>query len=351
MLPTLGILISLLQAIPPAGAASADSDGFGAAALEQWRGYEASTAGEYEKFEAAENARWRTLQERVRRIWPDGAMPEARTYVEYSQDDSARLRIDYAEGVVTAEALLEADARSPERARYKVQATIAAAVAPRESPAAVLAPGEVDLRELSRARLSEERVVAGDGGPRTLYRITLKMVPDYILKRARRVKPWVDQWARRYGLEPAYLLAIIRQESAFNPRARSWVPAYGLMQIVPKYAGKEVLAAVTGRTTLPDAELLYDPASNIMVGATYLQLLRDRYFSDVTDATRRMYLMTASYNWGPHRVRKAMVRGRIPAAASGVATFEALQNVAPDETRVYLRKVREYLNEFRRAGL
>ncbi len=37
----------------------------------------------------------------------------------------------------------------------------------------------------------------------------------------------------------------------------------------------EVLKAVTGKNTKPDEDFLYDPEKNIMVGATYVHILRD----------------------------------------------------------------------------
>jgi membrane-bound lytic murein transglycosylase C len=77
----------------------------------------------------------------------------------------------------------------------------------------------------------------------------------------------------------------MRQESAFNPRARSWVGALGLMQIYPPYAGKEVFKIVKHQDATPSDDFLYDPKNNIMMGATFLQILRDRYFADIKDCT------------------------------------------------------------------
>jgi membrane-bound lytic murein transglycosylase C len=140
-------------------------------------------------------------------------------------------------------------------------------------------------------------------------------------------------------------MAIIRQESAFNPRARSHIPAFGLMQIVPKFAGREVLSVVAKKSVQPDSDFLYDPKRNIMLGTTYLQLLRDQYFPKIAEPMRS-YLMTASYNWGPHRIQKAIKTKRLSVTDDAKSVFQRLQEIAPQETQEYLRKVTQYRKEF-----
>lgn len=151
----------------------------------------------------------------------------------------------------------------------------------------------------------------------------------------------------KYNLDPAFILAIIRQESSFNPKARSKVGAIGLMQIMPQFAGSEVLKAVTGKSDHPTPEFLYNPAQNIMIGSTYLQLLRDEYFPSVKEDEKRMYLMTASYNWGPHRIKTAIKKGRLSTIVPSGEVFNRLQQIAPIETQEYLRKVKSYTDDFR----
>ncbi|MBI1861333.1 MAG: lytic transglycosylase domain-containing protein [Deltaproteobacteria bacterium] len=86
------------------------------------------------------------------------------------------------------------------------------------------------------------------------------------------------------GLDPNLLLAVARQESAFNPRARSVANARGLLQILPK----------TGRRFRKRLDL-YDPEMNIEVGSRYLYELLKRLNGNIP-------LALASYNAGPERV-------------------------------------------------
>jgi soluble lytic murein transglycosylase len=128
--------------------------------------------------------------------------------------------------------------------------------------------------------------------------------------------------ARGLALDPSLLLAVMRRESAFEPRARSAAAAEGLLQLRPETADR--LAAVLGVEPPPDGAL-GAPGEAIPLGAASLALLLSR-FGDVPAAL-------AAYNAGP-------------AAAAGWATAGAgtpldawVENLSWRETRSYVRGV------------
>jgi membrane-bound lytic murein transglycosylase F len=86
--------------------------------------------------------------------------------------------------------------------------------------------------------------------------------------------------------------SMIYQESRFNPNAKSWVGAIGLMQIMPATA-KE-LGIVNSN----------DPRQNIEGGIKYLNILFNK-FSSVKDTTQRQKLTMASYNCGYYHILDA----------------------------------------------
>lgn len=317
---------------------------------------EKQTNESYTQHELQAEQAFKDLEERVKRTWSDGAIPEVKINVIYGESDLARTKIDYENGKITVEALKnpgESDEVVKKRATKILESIISTNT---DDPKAIITTDEITsdktspstLAENFSAKLTPANQEAGtDHISRPSFKFTLSLVPEYIKKRAARYKPIVELWAKKYKIDPAFVLAIIRQESSFNPHARSWVPAYGLMQIVPKYAGQEVLKAVTGKNTLPDSDFLFTPEKNIMMGATYLQILRDQYFSDIKDEQKRQYLITAAYNWGPHRIRNAFKKGRLNSRAPASEIFDKLQQIAPAETQIYLRKVTQYANEFR----
>ncbi|HKP86055.1 MAG TPA: lytic transglycosylase domain-containing protein [Blastocatellia bacterium] len=93
----------------------------------------------------------------------------------------------------------------------------------------------------------------------------------------------IKQSAARNGIDPNLMVAVMRQESGFNPRALSYKGATGLMQLMPGTARR---FGVTN---------IYDPADNIEGGAKYLRFLLDTFNGDVA-------LVLAGYNAGENAV-------------------------------------------------
>ncbi len=99
--------------------------------------------------------------------------------------------------------------------------------------------------------------------------------------------------ARQYDVDPDWVYAVIRQESAFLHNARSPVGAQGMMQIMPA-TGK--LLARQMKIPAPTPRDLATPETNIRMGVFYLSDLLKQFNGN-------MILATASYNAGPHRAK------------------------------------------------
>ncbi len=129
--------------------------------------------------------------------------------------------------------------------------------------------------------------------------------------------------ARRNGLDPLLLAAVIRVESGFRPDALSSVGARGLMQVVP-----ETGAWAARQMGWPDfhPERLFDPAVNIPIGAWYLASLRREFGG-------RLPAALAAYNGGRQNVRLWLDSGRWD---GGAASVDAIPF---PETRHFVRRV------------
>ncbi len=91
------------------------------------------------------------------------------------------------------------------------------------------------------------------------------------------------------------LAAICYTESCFDPKARSWAGACGLMQLMPQTAQGYGLSE----------DKIYDPEANVQTAVKVInQLLKD--YRDVPDKVERLNFVLASYNGGPGHVRDAM---------------------------------------------
>ena len=85
------------------------------------------------------------------------------------------------------------------------------------------------------------------------------------------------------------------QESCFDPNAKSWAGACGLMQIMPSTAD---------HLGLP-MSAIHDAESNVAAAAKYMAELQG-HFSDIGDPTQRVLFALAAYNGGFHHIRDAM---------------------------------------------
>jgi soluble lytic murein transglycosylase len=128
--------------------------------------------------------------------------------------------------------------------------------------------------------------------------------------------------AAELGLEPAYVLGLIRQESRFVADARSSVGAQGLMQVMPTTARWTARKLGIGGFT-PDQ--LSDRDTNLAIGTGYLKLVLDSFDGS-------MPLAAAAYNAGPSRPR-AWRNGPVIEAAAWA------ENVPFPETRDYVKRV------------
>jgi soluble lytic murein transglycosylase-like protein len=120
--------------------------------------------------------------------------------------------------------------------------------------------------------------------------------------------------AKRHGVDPALLAALVKQESNFNPAAKSGAGARGLTQLM------DATARGLGVTDS------FDPAQALEGGAKFLGGLLKQFKGDER-------LALAAYNAGPGAVQKY----------GGIPPYE--------ETQRYVPKVLGYYEQYRRAGI
>lgn len=157
--------------------------------------------------------------------------------------------------------------------------------------------------------------------------------------------PMILRHSKDWNIEPALTLAVIHQESAFKAYARSGAPAYGLMQITPDMAGRDVARLLSNTNKKIPEYLLFDPEFNLMVGIAYLHYLDTKYFSNVTNKKSRMLCSIAAYNGGMGHVKKLFSAkySEFNNAVNKLSPGEVQSILATKhpfkETRDYVRKV------------
>jgi len=150
---------------------------------------------------------------------------------------------------------------------------------------------------------------------------------DLDLRFPLKYKAHIEKQANSNRLDTAWLFAVVRQESAFIPDARSGAGALGLMQLMPRTA-RQVSRRLHGRSLRSLSSLLLEPKLNIQLGSAYLRQVFDRL-------DQHQVLATAAYNAGPRRVKRWLPERDMPADLW-------VETVPFKETRTYLQRVLSY---------
>lgn len=138
-----------------------------------------------------------------------------------------------------------------------------------------------------------------------------------------RYQDQIREAAAQYGLRPAYIAAIVLNESSYDPRAVSSAGARGLMQLLPD-TGRWI-AGRLGLSGYTDDDL-FDPETNLRLGAWYLNYLSDLYGGDPV-------LVACAFHAGHGNVDTWLTR------YSRDGKTLSLSEIPMENTRNYARKV------------
>ncbi|HEX2644250.1 MAG TPA: lytic transglycosylase domain-containing protein [Thermoanaerobaculia bacterium] len=222
--------------------------------------------------------------------WPEPALRRAKLMIDLGLDDLAEREMEILDG------------RASERDLLALKALLLCRQGEQRT-------GLLLLREAFPAL----------GGPRQ------STVPEEILRAYYPLEygDTIAAAAAEVGLPPYLVAGIIRQESAFDPRATSPVGARGLMQLMPATARE-----MSSKVGLPYApESLYRPEVSIRLGAAYFREVLDGFDGNVA-------LALAGYNGGPNRIRRLREEA---GPAAGLDDF--LENLSLDESRNYVKRI------------
>jgi len=307
-------------------------------------------------------------------IWgerePEVASP--RRYVKYSNAYEARAIVDFEQGFLQVETVATDDMRTKLR-----QAIIGTLLTDRDMRVE-------DIFSDAEPHISGEPFLLGqvldeDGQPvrwrwraerfadhllatalrrerqngRILHSVRVALVDNHQQLRERAYAQEVLACAAQYRVDAPLIYAVIEVESAFNPYAVSPASAYGLMQVVPATAGRDVFERVKRTGGQPTREQLFKPPFNIDIGSAYLHLLQDVYLDEIRDGNSRRFAVIAAYNGGPGSTLQAFdsQRTRALERINRMSSAEVYQHLVRRhpfaETRGYLQKVRAAEQRYR----
>lgn len=331
---------------------------------EAWQKEEDDFANAWEALEKAHQEEWARLEAEVKQKWQEFDHTTKKEWVAYSADRNARGKVDFEKGKLVFEAVVpDDDPEAFKKARQEIERQANRAFSKKDITGKGVLDDQILTKDREKVTSSNfgryirkellpsispqpEVFTSRDGTRRRRYTAYTEMVPGHVDIRARKYLPYVMENARRFHIQPQLVLAVMETESSFNPEAVSDCNAVGLMQIIPKWAGREAYRAIYGVDTAPSWGYLFKPENNIRLGCKYLSLLRYNHFKDVRGEVKNRYVTICGYNWGPTAMRRKVVnRYRLNSMADS-QVYALLRRKTPEETRNYIKLVTERMQKY-----
>ncbi|MCZ4296357.1 membrane-bound lytic murein transglycosylase MltC [Vibrio sinaloensis] len=334
----------------------------------------AQLPGQFEKDTAALDALINSFSGNIEKRWGRNEIKFAgkSNYVKYIDNYLSRSEVNFDKGLITIETVSPTDPKA-----HLKNAIITTLLTPDD-------PANVDLFSSKEITLEGQpflyqQVVDQDNKPiqwswranrfadylianklkvkdvdfKKAYYVEIPMVAEQFEIRSYKYADIVQRASRKYDIPEDLIYAIIKTESSFNPYAVSWANAYGLMQVVPKTAGRDVFKLVKKRSGEPTPEYLFNPENNIDTGTAYFYILKNRYLKDVNHPTSLEYSMISAYNGGTGGVLNTFNRNDRKRAMNDLNSLQpnqvywALTKKHPNaEARRYLEKVTKFKKDF-----
>lgn len=334
--------------------------------------YQQAIDNELNKFKSATN-----------KLWGDFNIGNAKVFVSYSDDLKTRRIVDFEQGKITVQQLAPVasrgmgaqlskeliqlatsttndafnnsslDKRLEQAAKQASTNTTQAKPSNQPLIADILTgksqPTKVETEQAMIKQVKEGKATsqAANQDGLQVYSFSVPLNTANLSSKAQTYKPLALKYAQEEKIDPALVLAIMHSESSFNPVAKSHVPAYGLMQIVPTSAGKDASQKVYGKQLLLSPSYLYNAENNIKMGCAYLNILNYRYLKAITHPESRLYCVISAYNTGSGNVAKAFTGAtNVNTAATKINQMtpsqvyqHLIKNLPYEETRNYLKVV------------
>jgi len=334
----------------------------------------AELPGQFEKDTAALDALISSFSGNIEKRWGRGELKFAgkSNYVKYIDNYLSRSEVNFDKGLITIETVSPTDPK-----KHLKNAIVTTLLTPDD-------PANVDLFSSKDIKLEGQpflyrQVVDQDKKAiqwswranrfadylianklkvknvdfKKAYYVEIPMVEEQFEIRSYKYADIVQRASRKYDIPEDLIYAIIKTESSFNPYAVSWANAYGLMQVVPKTAGKDVFKLVKKKSGQPSPEYLFNPENNIDTGTAYFYILKNRYLKDVNHPLSLEYSMISAYNGGTGGVLNTFNRNDRKRAMRDLNSLQpnqvywALTKKHPNaEARRYLEKVTKFKKDF-----
>lgn len=305
------------------------------------------------------------FKKKLKAIWPDAELSSAKKLVNYSKDLKTKSLIDFKNN----EIIISQISANEKEAKQKLFSALNETL--NIDTQEVFAQSDLeqnidkisnDSQYIKKAELNKVSLLKQEDNSsfeidaknieitqkENVYQIKYILPADSTYQRSSKYLVLAKSNASRFNLQAQWLLAIMHTESSFNPMAKSYIPAFGLMQIVPKSAGIDSYRFLYEERRLLSASYLYNTENNIEIGSAYFHILYYKYLASIKDPQSRLYCAIAGYNTGAGNVARAFIGDNDVKKASLLINQMRpedvydylLDNLKYDEPKQYLKQVR-----------
>lgn len=348
--------------------------------MEDFNRYKQSQEAEFEAYQKAQTKVYKDYKKEINLFWNDAKLSTQESWLSYSDDKKTRSDVNFKDNIIT----LETIAASEDEAKRNLQIALAKAVTidtktlqendglekklseitkpfnikdSKVDNKPILStvvfdkkPTENSVKKYVNKHISDSKIDVRESKKLKhvkIYSVVVKLPNDTMIKRSKIYLADVKEHAKKRKLPKPLIFAVIHSESSFNPRARSHVPAYGLMQIVPNTAGRDTYKFLYNQDKLVSGAYLYNSKNNIKMGSAYLHILYYKYLRKIKNPDSRLYCTIAAYNTGTGNIAYAFTKEYNMNKAAPIINklspqevyAKLLQNLRFDEPKRYLKKV------------
>lgn len=332
--------------------------------------YKSTFEKEFEAYKTAYDKSLESYKKEILDIWPTAEISTKHKFVQYNEDYSSKKSIDYEQQNIEIEVvakdeqearnkiqialkdLVEEDVRNAyekDQLEHKINETLKQTPVVESKEKLIGDVLSVEEKKNFIEVAKKEPLVTTSHDNKTIYKLNVKLPSEALIKKAQQFRQSVDVYSSKNEIDKELVYAVIHSESSFNPMARSHIPAFGLMQIVPQSAGVDTYHFLYGEKKLLSADYLYNPINNIKIGSTYLHIVYFRYLRHINNPISRLYCSIAAYNTGAGNVARSFVgSNNIKKASEKINTMtpdevykHLMRNLPYNETKDYLKKVNE----------
>lgn len=368
----------------------ADSSDFVNNQMKEFNNYKTSQEEGFKTYKKAQEKAYNDYKKEIGAIWEEPKLSSKKNWLSYSKDKKTRTDVDFAKEYITVETV----ASSPDEAKANLQVALARAVTidtktvqktdPLEKRLSKIAkpdgmvsakvneqpilstvvfekiPTQKNVKKYINKNISNSKIRVKKSSKlkhAKIYSVRVKLPRDTMIKRSKVYYKEVKQNADKQKLPLPLVYAIMHSESSFNPRARSHIPAYGLMQIVPKTAGRDTYKYLYKKDKLVSGGYLYNSNNNIKMGSAYLHILYYKYLRKIKNPDSRLYCTIAAYNTGAGNIAYAFTKKyNMNKAAPLINRLtpsqvykKLMRDLRHDEPKKYLEKVSKRMSAYHKV--